>query len=164
MTVAIAPSLATRGFAPGGARTSDVAARAEVVVEETVVEVGVGLLLGADLLAGGLRLHRGGHAARVELVELRFDRRAGLAVGERLAGGAAASATGCTAAGNHSRSGGAKQSKTKRTAVHPRSHGPEVLLKRNPRNTLDFSLQQLNPCPLLSGHSRKSVARMQHLL
>ena len=46
---------------------------------------------------------------------------------------------------------------------------PNVLI--SPTGTLterihreDFSLQQLNPCPLLSGHSRKSVARMQHLL
>ncbi len=56
------------------ARTSDVAARAQIFVEKLVVEIGLPLLCGRQALAGALALDKGRHARAVHLGEIGADR------------------------------------------------------------------------------------------
>src|SRR6185295_11871784 len=72
---------ATKGGQPKAA--SDVAARAQVLVQKVVIAIDIGLGGGGQLFALGRSLHLGLRASAVEPVELLADRAAALAGGQR---------------------------------------------------------------------------------
>jgi len=63
--------------------TSDVAARAQVLVQKVVIAIDIGLGGGGQFFALGRSLHLSLRASAIEPVELLADRAAGLAGGQR---------------------------------------------------------------------------------